>query len=59
MYYYEITDNFIIHVYDPSGNLIDWPGPWQSREEALFWAEDAITNLNNGINIYENNDEDS
>ena len=57
MYTYEITDQFAVHVYDPSGNLIDWPGPWQSKEDARSWAEDAITNLNNGINIYEKKDD--
>jgi hypothetical protein len=57
MYTYEITEDFIVKVYDPSGNLIDWPGPWQSEEGARSWAEDAIKNLNNGINIYEKKDD--
>lgn len=53
MYTYQITQDLIVNVYDPNGNLIDWPGPWQNEEEARAWADQTIESLNNGINVYE------
>jgi hypothetical protein len=48
MYTYEITPDFKANVYDPEGNLIDWPGPWQNAEEATEWATAFVNGLNDG-----------
>ena len=46
MYIYIITEEFIVNIYDPSGSLIDYPGPWQSYEDAKKWADMRIEQLN-------------
>lgn len=52
MYTYEITPDFRVNLYDPQGNLIDWPGPWQTAEEAEQWAESIVSALNNGSMVW-------
>ena len=46
MYTYEVTPDFKVNVYDPVGNLVDWPGPWGNEYEATKWAEARIAHLN-------------
>lgn len=48
MFTYEITPELIVNVYDPDGNLINWPGPWQIESEAKEWADQYIAGLNDG-----------
>jgi len=48
MYTYEITPDFKVNVYDPSGTLINWPGPWQDEDGAREWAESFVNGLNDG-----------
>ena len=46
MYTYIITDDLIVNIYNPNGDLIDYPGPWNNREGAEKWAEARISHLN-------------
>lgn len=48
MYTYELTPDLKVNVYDSQGNLINWPGPWQSAEEATEWAQSFVNGLNDG-----------
>ena len=48
MYTYEITPDFKVNVYDPGGTLINWPGPWDTEDDARSWAEEFVGGLNDG-----------
>jgi hypothetical protein len=48
MYTYELTPDLKINVYDPQGNLINWPGPWQNEDDAREWAQSFVNGLNDG-----------
>lgn len=46
MYTYVITEDLIVNIYNPNGELIDYPGPWNTRDGAERWAEMRIEELN-------------
>lgn len=48
MYTYELTPDLKVNVYDPQGNLINWPGPWDTEDDAREWAQSFVNGLNNG-----------
>lgn len=52
MYTYQITPELVSNIYDPSGNLINWPGPWQTYEQAESWAQGFVDGLNSGSIVW-------
>jgi roadblock/LC7 domain-containing protein len=46
MYTYEVSEDLVANIYSPDGNLIDYPGPFRSAEEAEEWATLRVSHLN-------------
>lgn len=47
-----ITDDLVVEVFI-DGVLVDWPGPWATREAAQQWADAVVAAVEAGTPIYQ------
>ena len=46
MYTYKVTDDLVVNIYNQNGDLIDYPGPFRTAEEAEEWGSIRVNYLN-------------